>query len=282
MLLESGQTAKAQSVAENFSNKPHARALTKAIRARIVAPQDPQQAETLFDEAIVEAGGGEMGFVAWQYSVAFGDDRASEKVAQWCEDRPDNLVLRLMAGQFFRSAGNTEAALRYFDQALLLAGTDDQKVEVHGQIGQTYHEAEAYEQAEAAYQAALAIDPNNAVALNNLAYMYVADLDQPTEESLALAYRAVDQMPNNPSVLDTYGWTLAKLGRYEDAAIPLRQAERLGASPSIHYHLGWVMEKTQDPAEAHRYYQLSLGKLTEGEAPELYREVTEALQRVQE
>ena len=282
LLLESGQTAKAQSVAENFSNKPHARALTKAIRARIVAPQDPQQAETLFDEAIVEAGGGEMGFVAWQYSVAFGDDRASEKVAQWCEDRPDNLVLRLMAGQFFRSAGNTEAALRYFDQALLLAGTDDQKVEVHGQIGQTYHEAEAYEQAEAAYQAALAIDPNNAVALNNLAYMYVADLDQPTEESLALAYRAVDQMPNNPSVLDTYGWTLAKLGRYEDAAIPLRQAERLGASPSIHYHLGWVMEKTQDPAEAHRYYQLSLGKLTEGEAPELYREVTEALQRVQE
>ena len=46
LLLESGQTAQAQSAAENYGRRPYAVALTKAIRARIVAPQDEQQAET--------------------------------------------------------------------------------------------------------------------------------------------------------------------------------------------------------------------------------------------
>ena len=62
-------------------------------------------------------------------------------------------------------------------------------------------------------------DPNNASALNNLAFLLAARGGNP---SLALAYahRARQMFPNEPTIIDTLGWVYLKLNRADDA-IPL-------------------------------------------------------------
>jgi putative PEP-CTERM system TPR-repeat lipoprotein len=66
-----------------------------------------------------------------------------------------------------------------------------------------------YKAAAVHYQAAIAIDGNNAIALNNLAWIG-GELGDP--KALGYAERAVKLAPNNAAVLDTYGTLLVKQG----------------------------------------------------------------------
>jgi len=79
------------------------------------------------------------------------------------------------------------------------------------------------------YQAAVEIEPTNALALNNLAWISSEVGDG---RALAYAERAVKLAPNNPSVLDTYGMLLLKQGRTSEALLVLQRGRRL--APARH------------------------------------------------
>ncbi|WP_027328162.1 tetratricopeptide repeat protein [Marinimicrobium agarilyticum] len=71
-----------------------------------------------------------------------------------------------------------------------------------------------------AYERLLANNPNDAIALNNLAWMLKErDLDR----ALTLAEKAAELQPNSAPILDTYGWLLHLNG---DRSAALRQLER--------------------------------------------------------
>lgn len=59
--------------------------------------------------------------------------------------------------------------------------------------------------AEADYRAVLAVRPNQLNALNNLAFILQG---KNPAESLDFARRAYEQAPDNPNILDTYGWLM--------------------------------------------------------------------------
>ncbi|MAN51412.1 MULTISPECIES: tetratricopeptide repeat protein [unclassified Marinimicrobium] len=71
-----------------------------------------------------------------------------------------------------------------------------------------------------AYERLLANNPNDAIALNNLAWMLK---DRDVERALALAKQAAELQPDSAPILDTYGWILHLSG---DRAAALRQLER--------------------------------------------------------
>lgn len=74
-----------------------------------------------------------------------------------------------------------------------------------------------------AYERLLANNPNDAIALNNLAWMLKErDLDR----ALTLAQKAAELEPDSAPILDTYGWLLHLNG---DRAAALRQLERAAA-----------------------------------------------------
>lgn len=79
-----------------------------------------------------------------------------------------------------------------------------------------------------AYERLLANNPNDAIALNNLAWMLKnRDLDR----ALTLAQKAAELQPNSAAILDTYGWLLHLSG---DRAAALRQLERAAElAPSV-------------------------------------------------
>ncbi len=114
------------------------------------------------------------------------------------------------------------------------------------------------EQAEAFFRQALEIDPNNAMTLNYMGYMF-ADKGVRLQEALKLIRKAVDQEPMDGAFLDSLGWVYFKLGEYELAEENLRQAvERDQTDATVHDHLGDLYEKTGRIRLAAAQWELSV------------------------
>ena len=99
------------------------------------------------------------------------------------------------------------------------------------------------------YRKVVDISPQNAGALNNLAYMLA--LKNQAKEALPFAARAADigQGRNGPA-LDTYGWILYLLGQYSEACRNIEKAAPLEpSSAEVVYHLGMCRIKTGRAAE---------------------------------
>lgn len=85
------------------------------------------------------------------------------------------------------------------------------------------------------YRNVLAVDQNNAIALNNLAYIVGVRQGRPAE-GLPLAERAFTLSQGNPTIADTVGWLHHLLGNSQEAMRYLRDALR-GAPQSAEVHL---------------------------------------------
>lgn len=94
---------------------------------------------------------------------------------------------------------------------------------------------ERNEEAVKTYQQLLEIAPDNAIALNNLAWLM---RQQDADEALRLVNRAIEIVPNAGSVWDTKGIIEMEQGQYSAAIDSLRKALELSPEePSIHLHL---------------------------------------------
>jgi len=98
------------------------------------------------------------------------------------------------------------------------------------------------------FRAVIAQEPNDVVALNNLAWA----LNQVGDSgALAIAQRAHQLAPNAPDIDDTLGWILTHNGQAADAVDYLRSAAKLNPSdPNVEYHLAYALAKTGQAAEA--------------------------------
>lgn len=91
-------------------------------------------------------------------------------------------------------------------------------------------------------------EPNNMVALNDLAW---ACLQQQDGRALAFAERARALAPDNAAVLDTLGWILVQQGGGARALPLLRRAAQLApAVEDIRYHFGLALLKSGDARAA--------------------------------
>jgi cellulose synthase operon protein C len=98
------------------------------------------------------------------------------------------------------------------------------------------------------FKAVVAQQPNDVVALNNLAWA----LNQAGDSgAVAVAQRAHQLAPNAPDVEDTLGWVLTHNGQAADAVDHLERAAKLDPSdPNVEYHLAYALAKTGHAAEA--------------------------------
>ena len=114
--------------------------------------------------------------------------------------------------------------------------------------------------AEHYFRQALDLDPDNAMTLNYLGYMW-ADKGIKLPEALKMIKKAVDQEPMNGAFLDSLGWVYFKMGEYELAEDNLRQAvNRDRTDPTVHMHLGDLYEKTGRIRLAAAQWEMSLAE----------------------
>jgi tetratricopeptide (TPR) repeat protein len=122
-------------------------------------------------------------------------------------------------------------------------------------------ERQKHDQAEQFFRQALNLDPENAMTLNYLGYMW-ADKGIKLPDALKMIRKAVDLEPMNGAYLDSLGWVYFKMGEYELAEDNLRQAvNRDQTDPTVHMHLGDLYEKTGRIRLAAAQWQLSLDEL---------------------
>ena len=125
-------------------------------------------------------------------------------------------------------------------------------------LGSTLERARKYGEAESVFRQMIAEDPNNANALNSLAYMF-AERGQKLEEAVTLVQRALQIEPNNGAYLDSLGWAYFKQNRVDLAEAPLREAAKLLPEVSvIQDHLGDVLTRRGLHQEAIDAWQKAL------------------------
>ena len=128
-------------------------------------------------------------------------------------DSPGAGDLYLRLGETYRRQGATDASIEAFTHARHLM--PDNPV-VLGALAMVLDGAGQKAEAEGAYRAALQADGDNAVTLNNLAFL-IAENGGNLEEALGLARRAVQLMPEASEMADTAGWIQLKRNAVDDA-----------------------------------------------------------------
>jgi len=94
--------------------------------------------------------------------------------------------------------------------------------------------------------------PDHATALNNAAFLYAEYLDDPYKAA-DYARRAAVVRPNDPSILDTLGWALFGLGKYEEAEEQLKRSKAIRPSADNFLHLAWVYYETGRRGDVQSY-----------------------------
>ena len=110
--------------------------------------------------------------------------------------------------------------------------------------------AKDYKAAVAVYRKILADQPDNAAAMNNLAWA-LSELKDPS--ALAYAEKAANLAPNSPEVADTLGWILVERGDVKRGIEILSNAAN--AAPNVYairMHYAKALIKAGDTGAARR------------------------------
>jgi tetratricopeptide (TPR) repeat protein len=151
------------------------------------------------------------------------------------KDFPDDPQLIRRQAILSLSEKDTVSANRFIDKLLTIRKNDSwSEAAITNGLGVIYEEAGYYKRAEAFYRKAFSLETDNPARINNLAYFLIDRNINPTE-GLELADKAVKLNPVSFVFLDTKGWGLFKLGKFEEALKFLEKSDSL--KPIYNYDL---------------------------------------------
>ena len=168
------------------------------------------------------------------------------------------------------ASGGGQAELIKYHRALASAGqpqiaeqklltwlkTKPADIAVRNYLAEVYLQAARYPDAIAHYQMLLQVQPDNIVALNNLAALYQQGKDS---RALATAQKAYALAPEHPAVQDTLGWILVEQGQLAQGINLLSKAARKAPDvASIRYHLGAAYAQAGKKPEAKKELDISI------------------------
>ena len=139
-------------------------------------------------------------------------------------------------------------------------------VQFYTYLGDTYNRMKNNRLSDESYEKALKIDPENSYVLNNYAY-YLSLRNENLAQAETMSAKSVKLDATNPANMDTYGWVLYKLGRYDEALAWVEKAVAATPSPDADLleHLGDIYFKLGNTDKALMHWQnaLKVGKGSE-------------------
>ncbi|MFQ6008273.1 MAG: tetratricopeptide repeat protein [Candidatus Zixiibacteriota bacterium] len=160
-------------------------------------------------------------------------------------------------GFVYRLMGKPELEIQTYQTGLNHVRDEQSQLRLLFALGAAYEQNSQVEQAIATFEEIIARDSDYAQALNYLGYM-LADRGIRLEYAHDLIVRAVALSPDNAAYLDSYGWVLYRLGKYDQALVHLKKAVTLDSDPVIFDHLGDVYRAIGDLKEARTWWQKAL------------------------
>ena len=173
----------------------------------------------------------------------------------WSTCRPEQVAAAALPVFDAPSAGEAEKrqveawvaeAVRKRPDAVLLAS----------KLGAIWIRQGRFDEAEELFRRLLAGNPDNADALNNLAWLLALRDQGKAQEALELIDRAIDVAGAVPSLLDTRAVVLIRAGQLDQAVEDLSNARASNApKPSFALHLAWAYHAEGKTDEARKAFQ---------------------------
>ena len=200
---------------------------------------------------------------------------------------------RLRIADMLGKLGRVDAAIAHLDTMLKGSQSDGSLVRIYIAKGELLRSSRRYPQAMEVFNTALDIvpgntdllyaralvaeklgridllesdirtilktEPDNAHALNALGFT-LADQTERYEEAYGYLKRAIEIMPDDAAIIDSWGWVHYRLGDYEKAISLLRKALSRFDDAEIAAHLGEVLWVSGNKDEARQVWQRALKK----------------------
>ncbi|WP_246162223.1 tetratricopeptide repeat protein [Roseovarius faecimaris] len=169
-------------------------------------------------------------------------DAAVEVLTQLSESHPELPIVHVSTGDLYRQLENWEKSIAAYDRAIEIYDARDQgQWFVHYARAISHERLDNWDAAEADFRRALELNPGQPQVLNYLGYSMV-ELQINLDEALGMIEEAVAAQPNSGYIVDSLGWVLYRLGRYEEAVVHMERAVELEpVDPVINDHLGDVL-----------------------------------------
>lgn len=188
----------------------------------LMAQKKPAQALPLYDKALAIESAQPLLFKSLQALMLDGKAKeAQARATQWIKQHPNDDLINMFAAESSLSAKDYKASIALLEPVVKR-------------------------------------NPNNAAALNNLAYAYQQIKDP---RALATAEQAYKLAANNPGVMDTLGWLLVEQGNVARGVPLLQKASSMAPDASeMRYHLAVGLSKSGDKAGARKELDALLAK----------------------
>jgi tetratricopeptide (TPR) repeat protein len=178
-----------------------------------------------------------------------GAEAEFKRAAELDKNNSDAL---LKLGQVQVAEGSADQAIATYQQSLK---DNPREVRFYILIGELCESKRDWEKAKQMYQKALEIQPDNALASNNLAYVMLQQGGN-VDVALAMAQTARRGMPDSANAADTLGWAYYQKGAYNTAIDLFKEALKKNPDDaSFHYHLGLAYQKDNQPALAKQHLE---------------------------
>ena len=194
-------------------------------------------------------------------------DAAIEVLESLAQTHSDLPLVHSSLGDALRQMERFEDSVKAYNTAL--AQFDEEAAGqwfIYYARGISYERLDDWEKSEADFRKALELNPEQPQVLNYLGYSLV-EKQEKLDEALNMIERAVAARPDSGYIVDSLGWVLFRLGRYEEAVNPMERAtELMPIDPIVNDHLGDVYWSVGRFLEAEFQWKRALSFVDFGDA----------------
>ena len=186
-------------------------------------------------------------------------DEAHEQLDSMLKGSQSNgslVRIYLGKGELYRSQERYAEAVEVYSTALGIVPGNTDLLFVRGMVAEKIGRLDILE---ADFGKILKTEPNNAHALNALGFT-LADQTDRYAEAYGYLKRAIEIMPDDAAIIDSFGWVNYRLGKYAEAIRLLRNALSRSDDSEISAHLGEVLWVSGAQEEAKKVWQKALRK----------------------
>jgi tetratricopeptide (TPR) repeat protein len=186
------------------------------------------------------------------------DDAAAHLDEMLKGSQSDGTLVRIYIGkgELLRSARRYPQAMEVFNTALGIVPGNSDLLYARALVAEKLGRIDILERD---IRTILKTEPDNAHALNALGFT-LADQTDRYQEAYGYLKRAIEIMPDDAAIIDSWGWVHYRLGDYDKAISLLRKALSQFDDAEISAHLGEVLWVTGDQQEARQVWQRALKK----------------------
>ncbi|MEO1204225.1 MAG: tetratricopeptide repeat protein, partial [Pseudomonadota bacterium] len=242
----------------------NAQIMLRLAEARRLSGDSDAALATLSDEGIDYSDLRTASATALAFSNAGDDERAMDIAKRLEREHPDSAAPIALKGELWLRMSDLEEAVAAYEAAFnkemnrtyaarlhqlrrelgdadadeplrryLATSPDDPSMQLL--LAQHMNQSGDDQSSIAVYEDIVAANPEDGVALNNLAWLYYTQRD---DRAIPTARKAREALPTNWSVLDTLGWVLVEAGELDEGIEVLAEAAEISDGVAVvRYHL---------------------------------------------